>query len=116
MPRTSFLFNAESRFATNTASYAATYAPDAYNAGTHVMVLAGNVTLNAPVNGNDGQRIAIRFVQDGTGSRTLTVGTGIHTCTGVSATLSTAANAIDILELAYIASTGLWHIIAAYKY
>lgn len=113
MARTSFLFNAESRYATETATFNATYTPDAYRGFLHVMLLTSNVTMSPPVNGQDGQEILIRFVQDGTGSRTLTLansGAGFHVTAGITLTLSTAASAVDHIRMVYDKANNLWHI------
>jgi hypothetical protein len=88
---------------------AATIAVDA-SLGNHFRVtLAGNRTLGVPTNLVDGQKFSIEFIQDATGSRTLTHTTGSAgsyqfgtDITGV--TLSTAANARDIVEYIYSSS------------
>lgn len=81
------------------------------------MILTGNVTLNGPTNGVDGEEMTVVLVQDGTGSRTLTIGTGIHVCSTVaSTTLSTAANAVDMLKLRYHAADLTWYLTTFMKY
>lgn len=59
--------------------------------------LTGNITLANPSNAVSGQSGAIRFTQDGTGSRTIAFGTNWKFQGGVKPTLSTAAAAVDIL-------------------
>lgn len=64
--------------------------------------LIGNITIDAanfPATPKPGTQFAMRLTQDGTGSRTLTL-TGIKKSQGVL-TLSTAANAIDIITFYY---------------
>jgi len=66
------------------------------------VTLTGNVTLNAtafPSPALAGTQFAIRFTQDATGGRTLTL-TGIKRSQGVLA-LSTGAGAIDIITFMY---------------
>lgn len=59
--------------------------------------LTGNITLANPSNAVSGQSGAIRFTQDGTGSRTIAFGTNWKFQGGVKPTLSTGAAAVDIL-------------------
>jgi hypothetical protein len=88
---------------------AATIAVNA-SLGNHFRVtLGGNRTLGVPTNLVDGQRFTIEFIQDGTGSRTLTHTTGVAgsyqfgtDITGV--TLTTTAGARDIVEYIYSSS------------
>ena len=62
-----------------------------------VLTLTGNLTLNVPTNMADGQSGVIYFIQDATGSRTLTLHASIKKPGGVAPTLSTAASTIDRL-------------------
>lgn len=55
------------------------------------------------ITGHSG-RILVRFAQDATGSRTLTLNAAIKTAGGSDPVLSTAANAIDIVEFLYTGS------------
>jgi len=59
--------------------------------------MSGNVTLNNPSTEKAGQSGHMIFIQDGTGSRTLSIGTDYETAGGAGITLSTAANATDIV-------------------
>ena len=64
--------------------------------------LTGNISINSssfPTPALPGTQFAMRFTQDGTGGRTLTL-TGIKRSQGVLA-LSTAAGAIDIIMFMY---------------
>lgn len=75
------------------------------------VTLAGNRTLSNPSNitgtglNNDGKIFRFRFVQDGTGNRTITLGTKYKTPGGAGITLSTAAAAIDLAEFIYHQAT-----------
>jgi len=62
-----------------------------------VLTLTGNVTLANPTTEAVGQSGFIVFIQDGTGGRTLSLGGQYLTAGGAGITLSTAANAIDVV-------------------
>lgn len=62
-----------------------------------VVTLAGNRTLGNPTNEKVGQQGYIRVVQDATGSRTLSFGTDYEFAGGTAPTLTTTANAEDLL-------------------
>ena len=61
------------------------------------LTLAGNRTLSAPTGVTPGQTGHIYLVQDGTGSRTLAYNNAYVFISGTAPTLSTAANAVDLL-------------------
>jgi len=63
----------------------------------HVLTFTGNVTLANPTTETAGQSGIITCIQDGTGSRTLSLGTDYETAEGAGITLSTAANAVDVI-------------------
>ena len=60
------------------------------------LTASGNVTLDNPTTESIGQSGVIVFAQDGTGSRTLSLGTQYY-APGGALTISTAASAIDII-------------------
>ena len=62
-----------------------------------VLTLTGNVTLDNPSTEAVGQSGIMVFIQDGTGSRTLSLGTDYETAGGAGITLSTAASAVDVV-------------------
>ena len=62
-----------------------------------VLTFTGNVTLANPSTEAVGQSGIIVAVQDGTGSRTLSLGTDYETVGGSGITLSTGANAVDVI-------------------
>ena len=62
-----------------------------------VLTLTGNVTLDNPSTEAVGQSGIMVFIQDGTGSRTLSLGTDYETAGGSGITLSTAASAVDVV-------------------
>ncbi len=62
-----------------------------------VLTLTGNVTLANPSTESVGQAGVFVFIQDGTGSRTLSLGTDYETAGGAGITLSTTASAVDVV-------------------
>ena len=62
-----------------------------------IVTLGGNITFTNPTTENVGQSGIIVLVQDGSGSRTLSLGTDYETVGGAGITLSTAAGSVDVL-------------------
>jgi hypothetical protein len=62
-----------------------------------VLTMTGNVTLANPTTEQVGQSGFIVFVQDGTGGRTLSLGSDYETAGAAGITLSTAASTTDIV-------------------
>ena len=62
-----------------------------------VLTATGNVTLANPSTESVGQSGIIVFIQDGTGSRTLSLGTDYETAGAAGLTISTAASSVDII-------------------
>jgi hypothetical protein len=62
-----------------------------------ILTLGNNVTLNNPSTESVGQCGVIVFIQDGTGSRTISLGTDYESPAGGGITLSTAASAVDVV-------------------
>jgi len=69
-----------------------------------VLTLTGNVTLDNPTTEAVGQSGFIVFIQDGTGSRTVSLGTDYETAGGAGLTLSSAASATDVVPYIVAAS------------
>ena len=69
-----------------------------------VLTLTGNVTLANPSTEQVGQSGFITFIQDGTGGRTVSLGTDYETAGGVGLTLSSAASATDVVPYIVVAS------------
>ena len=70
-----------------------------------ILTFTGNVTLDNPTTETVGQSGIIVIIQDGTGSRTLSLGTDYETPGGTALTISTAANAVDIIPY-FVKATG----------
>ena len=62
-----------------------------------VYTLTGNTTLANPTTEVVGQTGFFVFIQDGTGSRTLSLGTQFKTAGGAGITLSSTAGSIDVV-------------------
>ena len=62
-----------------------------------VLTFTGNVTLANPTTETVGQSGVIVCIQDGTGSRTLSLGGDYETAGGTGITLSTGANDVDVI-------------------
>jgi len=71
------------------------------------VTLAGNRTLDNPTNIVAGQSGSIFIVQDGTGSRTLAYGSYYDFAGGTAPTLSTAAAAVDRIDLIVRSATSI---------
>ena len=69
-----------------------------------VLTLTGNVTLANPTTESVGQSGFIVFIQDGTGSRTVSLGTDYETAGAAGLTLSTAASTTDVVPYIVAAS------------
>ena len=69
-----------------------------------VLTLTGNVTLANPSTEQVGQSGFITFIQDGTGSRTVGLGTDYETAGAAGLTLTSTASATDIVPYVVVAS------------
>ena len=69
-----------------------------------ILTFTGNVTLANPSTEAVGQSGFIIIIQDGTGSRTLALGTDYETAGGSGLTISTAASAVDVVPYVVKAS------------
>jgi len=83
------------------------------NGNTQRMRLTGSVTFTGFTDAREGQTVTLLITQDGTGGRTFTEGldsAGRMLFAGGVSTLSTGANATDIMSISYIGGT-YWSII-----
>jgi hypothetical protein len=69
-----------------------------------VLTLTGNVTLANPTTEQVGQSGFIAFIQDGTGSRTVALGTDYETPAAAGLTLTATASATDLVPYLVVAS------------
>jgi len=76
------------------------------------VTLAGNRTLANPSNTVAGQSGSIFITQDGTGSRTLAMGTNFKFAGGTAPTLSTAAASVDRIDYVVAAATKIHAVVS----
>jgi len=89
--------------------------PDMSQFTNFILTLTGNIVLQDPTDEVAGQSGIFVFIQDGTGSRTLSHADDRYfVAGGTSITLSTAANAIDIVPY-FVQADGKIHLGAAQK-
>ena len=69
-----------------------------------VLTLTGNTTLVNPTTEQVGQSGFIAFIQDGTGSRTITLGTDYETAGAAGITLTAAASKTDLVPYVVVAA------------
>lgn len=91
-------WTAQQNFTEATLTDATNISWDLDGAQTAKVTLAGNRTLNSPTNLKAGGTYILRVIQDATGSRTLGYGSVYKFTSGVAPTLTTDANAVDILS------------------
>ena len=87
--------------ATNTGSVTLDFATNQ----NFVLTLTGNVTLANPTTETVGQSGFIAFIQDGTGSRTVSLGTDYETAGAAGLTLTATASATDLVPYLVVASS-----------
>jgi hypothetical protein len=86
-------------------AFGATTTIDASASNVHLIgTMTGNITTLTINNPTDGQAINLRFVQDGTGGRTVALPASIR----ASGSLNTAANAITWLSIIYVGGASRW--------
>lgn len=83
-----------------------------FKIGSHFYcTLTANRTLGNPANAKDGQRFIFELIQDGTGSRTITLDTKFALGTTISSiTLTTTASLRDFIEGHYSAADDKFYI------
>tara|TARA_R100000995_G_scaffold62475_1_gene32077 strand:- start:3643 stop:4956 length:1314 start_codon:yes stop_codon:yes gene_type:complete len=89
---------------TQTASISGNTTLDFQTYQNFVLTFTGNVTLDNPTTEAVGQSGFIFVIQDGTGSRTLALGTDYETVGGAGLTISTTASAVDLIPYVVKAS------------
>jgi hypothetical protein len=91
--------------AVHTASVNATTTPDFSSYNSFTWTLVGNMTLGNPTTEAGGMGGIFIFKQDATGTRSLSLGSEYKTAGGSGITLSTAADAVDVVPY-YVEVTG----------
>jgi len=100
-------YTAGQRGEITTLTDAASISIDLAASNNFAVVLAGNRTLANPTNVVAGQSGSIFISQDGTGSRTLAYGSQYDFAGGTAPTLSTAASAVDRIDMIVRSSTSI---------
>jgi len=90
-------FTAGQRGSVSALTDGATITPNFNTANNFSLTLGGNRTLANPTNLTAGQSGVIVITQDATGGRTLAYGSNWDFSGGTAPTLTTAANAVDVL-------------------
>jgi len=90
-------YSKQQNFGTTTLSDGANISWDLDDNQSSKVTLGGNRTLDNPTNMVDGGTYVLRVIQDATGSRTLTYGANYKWSGGTAPTLTTTANAVDII-------------------
>lgn len=98
-------FTKAQRTTITTLTDGATITPDFSASNDYTVTLGGNRTLANGTNITAGQGGVIYVIQDATGSRTLSFGSYYKFEDGTAPTLSTAANAIDVIAYEVKSST-----------
>ncbi len=95
---------------------AASVATDA-SLGNHFrLTTTQNFTLSNPTNPTDGQRVVWEIIQDGTGSRTITLDTKFQLGSDISSvTLTTTASKRDFLTAIYNVVADKWYVVGFAK-
>lgn len=88
-----------------TVTYGTTTTFDFNNFNNAVVTLTGNITTMTFSNARAGKAGTIRFIQDSGGSKTTVWNSALKWASGSAPTLSTAANAVDVLNYFCISST-----------
>jgi hypothetical protein len=91
----------------NATSSSGTATLDMNSSNQWKITLTENITTFNVSNENEGQSLLIRFLQDGTGSRTIAWPADFKWPGGVTPVLSTAANAADVLQATFV--NGAWY-------
>ncbi len=100
-------FTAGQRGEITTLTDAASISIDLAASNNFAVTLAGNRTLANPSNVVAGQSGSIFISQDGTGSRTLAYGSQYDFAGGTAPTLSTAASAVDRIDMIVRSATSI---------
>lgn len=88
-----------------TIPFASTVAPDAGEANTFYLELTGDCTINAPVNGSDGEHISLMLTSNG---HTVTWGSGWNFGQAGTPTLSIPGK-VDIISAVYRQTAADWY-------
>ncbi len=95
-----------------TLTWASTLTPDAQDGGHFRVTLAGATTIGALTNPEDGQKVTFELIQDSTGGRTVTWGSGFQFGVAGTPGLSSTPGKRDLAGFVYSAAAasgaGAW--------
>jgi hypothetical protein len=96
---------ANTRGSVQVTNVASSISPNLNTYNSFVLTLTGNINITNPSTEQPGMSGVFIIIQDGTGGRTVSLGTDYETAGGAGLTLSTAANAVDIVPY-FVQSSG----------
>lgn len=97
----------------DTITYAASITPDCSLSNYFRVTLTGALTINAPINPVDGQKITFELIQDATGSRLVTLNAAFGFGSQITTfTASTGASKHDFLGVIYNATASKFYVVA----
>ncbi len=82
------------RQAINSPAFATPYVPDPEREAFVIVTLTGNLTVSNPASARPGAKLVFEFIQDGTGTRTVTFGSAYK----VTWTPTTTAGLRNVIE------------------
>lgn len=91
---------------------ASTVVIDATRGKAYKVTLGGNRTIGNPTGAYDGQLFILTIVQDGTGSRTYTLGSKFRVPAGIDTTQSTGAGVADKIAFQYDSTADKFDVLA----
>lgn len=113
LPSVTSLFSTPQRTASETVTFSTGINFDFGTEPRKILTLTGNVTLNQPLNIQQGAQYVLDVRQDSTGGRTITWNSVFKFAGGTPPTISTAANARDVFYIDALSSTEL--LVAAHR-
>jgi hypothetical protein len=89
-----------------------TVTPNAINGPTFTVPVSGNVTLNGPTNGVDGQKVTFRIISDSSHSVAFATGSGNFEFGTTITSYTNTASKVDYVGAIYYATASLWHVVS----
>lgn len=97
----------------DTITYAASITPDCSLSNYFRVTLTGALTINAPTNAVDGQKITFELIQDGTGTRLVTLNAAFGFGTNITSfTATTTASKRDLIGVIYNSALSKFLVVA----
>ena len=96
---------------TTTQTGTGTVTPVANAGSTLSFPVSGNLTINGPTGGYDGQKLTLRIVNDSSHSVTLATGSGNFEFGSTIPSYTNSTSKIDYVGVIYNSSASLWHVV-----